>query len=199
MFGKEQIERMGRKIFVSYKYWDHDVEYLSGYSSSNPKARDYVDWIENYFTNKSDHIYKGENNGEDLSDKSDEYIWSELKDRIYDSTVTIVLISPGMKEQGKWERNQWIPWEISYSIKEMTRGGYTSRSNAILAVVLPDHNGSYSYQYWMNQFRIIQENIDAGYIMMCDWDSFVAHSEYYINKAIEAKENTPSYKIRKNV
>ena len=190
---------MGRKIFVSYKYWDHNVEYLSGYSSSYPKARDYVDWIENYFDNESDHIYKGEGNDEDLSDKSEDYIWRELKDRIYDSTVTIVLISPGMKELGKWERNQWIPWEISYSIREMTRGGYTSRSNAILAVVLPDRNESYDYQFSMNQFRILEENLDVGYITKCDWDSFKNNPEYYIDKAIKAKENTPSYKVRKTV
>ena len=55
-----------------------------------------------------------------------------------------------MKESGKTEKNQWIPWEISYSLKEVSRknkngDAVTSRSNAMVAVVLPDENGSYSY------------------------------------------------------
>ena len=81
---------------------------------------------------------------------SEATIWEKLKDRIYYSSVTVVFISPGMKENWKTERNQWIPWEISYSLKEVSRknkngDAITSRSNAIVAVVLPDENGSYSY------------------------------------------------------
>ena len=110
---------MGRKIFISYKYWDSDVYPVPMVTEGNPKVRDYVSWLENKFKERTSHYYKGESDNEDLSDKSEEYIWSKLKDKIYDSSITIVLISPNMREPYKWEKSQWIPWEVSYSIKEI--------------------------------------------------------------------------------
>jgi hypothetical protein len=133
---------MGKKIFVSYKYADTDVCPL--YYNQPAKVRDYVDIIEKYL-DKTDNIYKGESAKEDLSDLSEEAIWERLKDRIYDSTVTIVLISPNMKESHRRDSSQWIPWEISYSLKEIQRTDRISRSNAVFAIVLPDHNNSYGY------------------------------------------------------
>ena len=138
---------MGYKIFVSYKYHDTSVYPLKGYVDeilSPTKVRDYVDKLESYF-DKTSNIYKGESEGEDLSDLSDDAIWENLKPRIYDSSATIVLISPRMKEQYKAERNQWIPWEIAYLLRETTRGDKTSHSNAVLAVILPDRNNEYFY------------------------------------------------------
>lgn len=138
---------MGNKIFVSYKYGDNQVENLDSYGYST--VRDYVDEFERIL-DLSDNIYKGESNEEDLSNLSDNTIWEKLKDRIYDSSVTIIFVSPGMKELGKSDRDQWIPWEISYSLKETSRrnkngDSITSHSNAMVAVVLPDSVGSYSY------------------------------------------------------
>lgn len=138
---------MGRKIFVSYKYGDSNVKYLPGYSEPyNQKVRDYVDYLENYFE-KSDHIYKGESDGEDLSEKTEEYIQKKLYNRIFDSTLTIVLISPGMNVIYKSEKDQWIPREIAYSLSEYDRGGRVSATNAIIAIVLPNRNGKYDYYY----------------------------------------------------
>lgn len=138
---------MGKKIFVSYKYADDKVANLSWWENST--VRDYVDEFERKI-DYSDNIFKGETDGEDLSNLSDDVIWEKLKDRIYDSSVTIVFISPGMKELGKSDRAQWIPWEVSYSLKETSRKNkngdpITSHTNAMVAVVLPDQNGSYSY------------------------------------------------------
>lgn len=136
---------MGKKIFVSYKYADQDVKQLPGHSCYNPTTvRDYVDALEDYFED-TDHIYKGESDDEDLSTYSEDTIWEKLKDRIYDSSVTIVMISPNMRENNKKDKSQWIPWEISFSLKEETRNDRTSHSNAMLAIVLPDRNESYSY------------------------------------------------------
>ncbi len=140
---------MGSKIFVSYKYSDAQVENLNNYENST--VRDYVDEFE-YKLDYSDNIYKGESDDEDLSGLSDTTIWERLKTRIYDSSVTVIFISPGMRETWKKDRDQWIPWEVSYSLKETSRrnkngDAITSHSNAMVAVVLPDSMGSYSYYF----------------------------------------------------
>ena len=146
---------MGHKIFVSYKYADSNVKNITGNYYTADTVRTYVDKLADYISETSDHIYKGEDDGEDLSKLSDEAIWEKLKDRIYDSTLTIVMISPGMRETWKADRDQWIPWEISYSLKEVSRKNISGRmvssfSNAMLAIVLPDRQGSYSYYTYGN-------------------------------------------------
>ena len=140
---------MGHKVFVSYKYADHNVKNISGNILIHDTVRTYVNELEKYISDSSEHIYKGEEDNEDLSKLSEATIWEKLKNKIYDSSLTIIMISAGMREE-KPDKDQWIPWEISYSLKETSRrnkngGSVTSRSNALLAIVLPDVNGSYEY------------------------------------------------------
>lgn len=133
---------MGRNIFVSYKYGDSSVAAL-GYSYSST-VRDYVNQLETILA-ENGHAYYGEHEDEDLSWWTEDQIYDRLKNKIFPTSCTIVLISPNMRESGRRDRSQWIPWEIYYSLRQTTRADYTSRRNGILAVVLPDRNGSYGY------------------------------------------------------
>ncbi len=135
-----------RKIFISYKYKDIQVSSVGvdivpdlGYVT----ARSYVDRL-SYLLAEQNHIIKAEKADEDISHLSEDRIKSILADSLYDSSITIVLISKGMMEE-KSEKDQWIPWEVSYSLTEHTRDGRASRTNAMLAVVLPDALDDYSY------------------------------------------------------
>ncbi|GHU94983.1 hypothetical protein FACS189479_08240 [Spirochaetia bacterium] len=225
---------MSKKIFVSYKYNDNDVKSLEDtktitlgsiynritelYQFENEdktSVRTYVDKLEEYFS--ATDIYKGESDDEDLSNLSESTIWEKLKCKIFDSSVTLVMISPNMKEQYRQEKSQWIPWEISYSLKEMTRNDRTSHSNAILAVILPNKNGSYSYSVdeadnkikTNNLFKILGSNMfnrkdglksgEHSYIKTVKWSDFITDPHGNIDKAVEIKENINDYNITKDV
>lgn len=138
------------KVFVSYKYADNKVQKLPDLLwFETAKVRNYVDELQNILK-QEDHINLGEKDGESLADFADSTIQTSLKDKIYQSSITIVMISKGMKENAIAEKDQWIPWEISYSLREVTRNDRTCRMNAILGLVLPDENGSYDWYYTEN-------------------------------------------------
>lgn len=134
---------MGKAIFVSYKYSDVNVFQLPDVIGTTT-ARHYVDKLADLLE-QEDYLYKGEDDGESMATLQDSTIASKLGDKIFRSSVTIVLISKGMKNDTIADKDQWMPWEVSYSLKEQSRDGGNSKTNAVLAVVLPDEYGRYSY------------------------------------------------------
>lgn len=217
---------MGKKIFISYKYTDSNVRMLTGINSTT--VRDYVDILQTKI-DSSDHINKGEEDDEDMGSLADSTIASKLGDKIFDSTVTIVFISKGMKNSTP-ENEQWIPWEISYSLKQQSRNGGNSKTNAVLGVVLPDQSGVYDWYYrnnpdcnsithFTNQlFTVLKENMfniknpqtrtcngttifegESSYIKTVKWDDFIGSINWYIEKAIEIWRVRDQYNIRKTI
>lgn len=136
-------EEQGHKIFISYKYGDKNVQHLDRSGHDDTICRHYVDEFQEKI-DKSIHVNKGEKDGEDMSDFKDSTIESKLRNKIYDSTVTVVFISPNMKTSEP-EDDQWIPWEVAYSLRVEHRENDSSYCNGVIAVVVPDINGSYDY------------------------------------------------------
>jgi hypothetical protein len=111
---------MTHKTFISYKY------------SEAQRLRD--DIIKALGEKAS--YYKGEtSDSPDLTDYKTETIREHLKDMIFGTTVTIVIISPHMTE------SEWIDWEIEYSLREYSRNGKKSKSNGIVGVVMKVDGG----------------------------------------------------------
>lgn len=219
---------MGKKVFVSYKYLDNLVEDLPNVFFEETTARHYVDEIQELL-DEEDHINKGEDDGEDMSSLADSTIGSKLGDKIFDSTVTIVVISKGMKGS-ETEKEQWIPWEVSYSLREQSRQGQNSKTNAMLAVVIPDENGEYDYYITNNEqcgsrslitdflFRILSKNMFniknpetrecngqtiysgySSYIYSVKWCVFKENIDKYIEIAVNNYKNRDSFEIVKNL
>lgn len=114
---------MARKTFISYKY---------------NEARGLRDTILKRLGRDATY-YQGETaDSPDMSDSSTENIKRSLKDMIFCSSVTIVIISPNMSQ------SKWMDWEIEYSLREYTREERTSKTNGILGVVMK-HNGGYGW------------------------------------------------------
>lgn len=230
---------MGRKIFISYKYADTLVKDLQKKSLSfehdkfliiprSTRARDYVDLLQNKIG--KDHINLGEKDGESLASFSEPSIETSLKKKIRQSSITIVLISKGMKPTDN-EKDHWMPWEVSYSLRTIPSGSYTKQMNAIIGVVLPDETGTYDWYYISNSacnctthqtgklFKILKDNTfniidkefrecegqkiyindEASFFKTIKWDEFMSRHNYFLDKAIEIKENKEAYDVHINL
>lgn len=200
---------MAKKTFISYKYDEaqelrneileklgEDAKYYQGETSDSP----------------------------DLSDASTERIKEYLKDMIFSTSVTIVILSPRMSE------SKWIDWEIEYALHEYKRGDVTSRSNGIVGVIMKV-NGSYdwlkicgtnihgtptlkyrnAYLYpiiYGNRYNSSPELkhcsecdtydfMNGSYITLVDEDNFLNDPNYYIDNAFDKSKQLSNYKLKK--
>lgn len=201
---------MSHKTFISYKY------------SEAQELRDRI--IESLGDDAT--YYKGETSeSPDLTDTSTENIKRVLKNMMYDTSVTIVIVSPNMKE------SKWIDWEIEYSLKNIQRKNRTSHTNGIVGVIMK-YNGDYSWfkkagtnchgfstvSYDMNKiYSIISNNhfnsrpkkwhcdecetydsLDGSYIAFVEEEEFLKDPNKYIENAYKKSENDASgYDLQK--
>lgn len=195
---------MAHKTFISYKY---------------SEATDLRDRIIDAMGDDASY-YQGEtSDSPDLTDTSTENIKSALRDMMYNTSVSIVIVSPNMKE------SKWIDWEIEYCLKLNTRKGRTSQRNGIVAVI-QKVDGDYSWFKYKEQkqdgcivtyyhtekvYAIINNNrfnkkspvyscnhckcVDAltgSYIAFVEEDEFLSNIDKYINNAYDKSENNAS-------
>lgn len=163
------------------------------------------------------NYYKGEtSDSPDLTDKSTETIKKNLKDMMYDTSVTIVILSPNMTE------SKWIDWEVEYCLKEISRKNRTSHTNGIVGVIMKvdgdygwfkkegtNCHGSSTVSYKMDKiFDIIAENhfnsnpkqwhceecktydwLNGSYIAFVEEEEFLTNPKKYIDNAYDKSEN----------
>ena len=114
---------MGHKTFISYKFSEAQSVRDKIISALGDDAK----------------FYQGETSeSPDLTDTTTENIKRNLANMLYDTSVTIVVISPNMR------LSKWIPWEIQYSLCEYSRDGKASKTNGVLGVIM-EINGNYDW------------------------------------------------------
>lgn len=203
------IDKMAHKTFISYKY------------SEAQKLRDEI--INSL--GEDAQFYNGEtSDSADLTDTSTENIKKNLKDMMWGTSVTIVIISPNMI------KSKWIDWEIEYSLKEIKRDDKTSRSNGIIGVIMK-HKGGYSWlrkettnqdghtsittednklyqiivknrfnqdpkQYFCENCKTV-DSLTGSYISLVKEEEFLNDPQKYIDNAFEKSKNISEYIIAK--
>jgi len=151
-----------------------------------------------------------------MTDLKTETIKKNLTDMMYGTSVTIVIISPNMKN------SKWIDWEIEYCLKNYTRKGRTSQTNGIVGVIMKS-NGNYdwfkktkinadgcisSYYEDYYLYEIIKNNrynqnpkkyscnvcktvdaLNGSYIAFVEEEDFLKNPQKYIDNAYDKSEN----------
>lgn len=192
---------MAHKTFISYKY---------------SEAQDLRDRIIDAMGDDAQY-YQGETSeSPDLTDTSTENIKKNLRDMMYNTSVTIVIISPNIK------RSKWIDWEIEYCLKKETRKDRTSQRNGVVGVI-QKVEGCYDWFKYAQKkedgcivscyhdnlvYNIINNNrynqnhkvyscnsckcvngLTGSYIAFVEEDDFIENIDKYINNAYDKSEN----------
>ena len=144
---------------------------------------------------------------------------------IYGSSVTIVVLSPNMRESA------WMDWEVRYSLRQAPRNGRASRTNGVVCVLGRYYGGyewlrssayhedghrSVSYdesklldiirenranklekQYFCRRCGILDSTWDS-YASIVTEDDFLANPQGYIEAAFEKSQREGEYEICKN-
>lgn len=202
---------MARETFIAYKY---------------SEAKDLRDVIIEKLGNDATY-YRGETvESPDMSGESVEKIKNNLKNLIFGTSVTIVILSPNLTD------SEWVDWEIQYSLKEYKRQSLQSRTNGIIGVVMKV-NGNYDwlFSYYTNQdgcsarrtdnsklYDIIKNNrlnlntdnkfscpncknydqLSGSYISLIEEDEFLKNPSDYIENAYEKSKNLSDYDLNKD-
>jgi hypothetical protein len=200
---------MAHKTFISYKY---------------SEARGLRDEIIKSLGSDATY-YQGEtSDSPDLTDTSTENIKRVLKDQIWGTSVTIVVVSPNMTA------SDWIDWEIEYSLKAISRGELTSHSNGVVGVIMK-YNGDYSWLRTVSLqsdgcysssfdssrlYSIINNNrfnqdpkvyncercntvseMTGCYFSLITEEDFLNNPKYYVDNAYDKSQKTWNYNISK--
>lgn len=201
---------MAHNTFISYKY------------SEAQNLRDRI--IE--ALGEAASYYKGEtSDSPDLTDTSTENIKKNLRDMMYSTSVTIVIISPNIK------KSKWIDWEIEYCLSNYTRKGRASRTNGVVGVIMKVDGGYNWLKYSTTNndgctsngyndsllYNIINNNrynqdpkvyscnicktvnaLTGSYISLVNEDDFLSNPNKYIDNAYDKSEgNANGYTISK--
>ncbi|WP_433630421.1 TIR domain-containing protein [Chryseobacterium cucumeris] len=200
---------MGRETFISYKY------------SEAVELRDKI--IEELRDDA--RFYRGETaSSPNLSTTSVQNIKNNLKDMIYGTSVSIVIISPNMIH------SEWMEWEIEYSLKQISREGRQSKTNGMVGVIMKV-NGNYDWivshhikpdgcssrfidQHYLfdiinnNRFNLLEDSyfcpvcksyakLSGSYFSLIEEDIFLSDPHQYIENAYTKSLNLKNYKISK--
>lgn len=202
---------MARKTFISYKY------------SEAQALRDRILSA----LGKDASYYMGEtSDSPNLTDTSTENIKKALTDMMYNTSVTIVIISPNIK------MSKWIDWEIEYCLKEISRQDRTSKTNGIVAVIQKVNNDYSWFKYIQHGtdgcsstyfledkvYNIIKKNrynqtpkvyscflcqtvdsLTGSYISYVEEEQFLNDPKRYIENAFDKSENTDGYALVKQL
>ena len=193
---------MAHKTCISYKY---------------SEARGLRDKIINALPRDYAQYYMGEtSDSPNMGDEKTERIKTYLKDMMWGTSVTVVIISPNMKQ------SKWIDWEIEYTLKHITRKERTSHINGLVGVIMKVNGG---YDWFINHltnchnspvvnyrnnylYDIISKNhfnsnppqwhceqcktydwLNGSYMEYVEEESFLANPQYYIDNAYNKSEN----------